>query len=247
METRPSPTKIADNRHAALRRLAALAPPLTRYEHQGPVISGATLATGGQAALPSGRPRFGRETSLTIPYRLTFPPVKEPRVAGEIRRMKRSPTRQATRLARDAHAMVERQTRLLHRLSQLPHGETYPFDFHVKWMGDALRCRPRRTLQLSAIQPPRVSGGSSSSSPSLAAGDQATCRRGNLWQRDLPGIHRRPRVAAWKELPKLSDGLRQCRNLKPGQVHTSDEFLGERISCSRGSSWLRRNRSGTAR
>jgi hypothetical protein len=39
---------------------------------------------------------------------------------------------------RDAHAMVERQTRWLTRLSALPPGENFPFPFTLWRMGDAL-------------------------------------------------------------------------------------------------------------
>src|SRR6185436_4213414 len=39
---------------------------------------------------------------------------------------------------RNAHAMVERQTRLLHRLAQLPPGDNYPFDLHLWRLGDAV-------------------------------------------------------------------------------------------------------------
>src|SRR4030095_3368357 len=39
---------------------------------------------------------------------------------------------------RDAHAMVERQTRMLRRLAQLPSAQAYPFAIQVWRMGDAI-------------------------------------------------------------------------------------------------------------
>jgi hypothetical protein len=116
--------------HAALSALQGLAPPLTKFEYQGPVISGATLGEWRHTPILPDREaavqKWRRQSEiLPIPYRPDLP------------------TREGTqellaKYVRDAHAMVERQTRLLHRLAQLPPGSTYPFELHVWRMGDAL-------------------------------------------------------------------------------------------------------------
>jgi len=131
--------------HAALSALQGLASPLTRFEYQGPVISGATLGEWRHTPVTAERAAethtWRRSTEiLAVPYRPDLPT----REGTQELLAKYSVDEELARKAnddlavRDAHAMVERQTRLLHRLAQLPPGSTYPFELHVWRMGDAL-------------------------------------------------------------------------------------------------------------
>ena len=143
---RMSPTATAGN--SAMRLSApckGLAPPLTRFEYQGPVISGATLGDWRHKPISPERERRNSYVAamhevLPIPYRPDLPT----REGTQELLAKYSADEEIARKSgdshalRDAHAMVERQTRLLHRLAQLPPGKTYPFDLHVWRMGDAV-------------------------------------------------------------------------------------------------------------
>jgi hypothetical protein len=143
-------TSVADKSgrqlgHAVLSTLAGLAPPLTRFEYQGPVISGATLGDWRHKPISTKREAeilaWQRiHEVLSVPYRPDLPTregtaelLAKYSVDEELAHKAGDPL-----AARDAHAMVERQTRLLHRLSQLPPGDTYPFQLQVWRMGDAV-------------------------------------------------------------------------------------------------------------
>ena len=130
---------------AALSTLQGLAPPLTQFEYQGPVISGATL--GDWRHKPMGKERqveirkWERTNDvLSVPYRPDLPT----REGTQELLAKYSADEEIAHkggdqaAARDAHAMAERQTRLLRRLAQLPEGTAYPFELHVWRMGDAV-------------------------------------------------------------------------------------------------------------
>ena len=131
--------------HAALSALAALAPPLTRYEYQGPVISGATLGDWRNKPVSPEREAEIRTWQrkhevLPVPYRPDLPTREG---TQELLAKYTADETLAHKAGdeigvRDAHAMVERQTRLLHRLAQLPPGDSYPFELHVFRMGDAI-------------------------------------------------------------------------------------------------------------
>lgn len=131
--------------HAALSALHGLAPPLTRFEYQGPVVSGATLGDWRHKPVAAERETEIRAWQrkrevLSIPYRPDLPT----REGTEELLAKYTADEELARKAgdsaavRDAHAMVERQTRMLRRLAQLPEGTAYPFELHVWRMGDAV-------------------------------------------------------------------------------------------------------------
>ncbi len=131
--------------HASLSTLVSLPPPLTRFEYQGPVISGATLGDWRHTPVHAEREaeiqKWRRKCEiLAVPYRPDLPTREgtEELLARHTADEELAHKSSDSAAARDAHAMVERQTRLLHRLAQLPTGPAYPFDLQVWRMGDAV-------------------------------------------------------------------------------------------------------------
>lgn len=131
--------------HAALSALSGLAPAQTRFEYQGPVISGATLGDWRHKPISPEREAEIRgwrkiQEVLPVPYRPDLPTREgtEELLAKYSADEELAHKAGETLAARDAHAMVERQTRLLHRLAQLPAGDKYPFQLHIWRMGDAV-------------------------------------------------------------------------------------------------------------
>ncbi|MGI8977814.1 MAG: neutral/alkaline non-lysosomal ceramidase N-terminal domain-containing protein [Pirellulaceae bacterium] len=130
---------------AALSALQGLALPLTRFEYQGPVISGATLGDWRHKRVPPEREaEIGAwrrmSDTLASPYRPDLPTREgtEELLAKYTADEELAQRSGGQAAARDARALVERQTRMLRRLSQLPEGTTYPFDLQVWRMGDAV-------------------------------------------------------------------------------------------------------------
>jgi hypothetical protein len=131
--------------HAALSAIEGLAPPLTTFEYPGPVVSGATLGDWRHKPLSRERQvaiRIWQRTSdvLSVPYRADLPTREgtEELLARYTADEEIAHRTGDAAAARDARAMAERQTRLLHRLSQLPPGKAYPLDLHVWRTGDAV-------------------------------------------------------------------------------------------------------------
>lgn len=131
--------------HAALAALEALPPPATRYQYQGPVVSGAVLGawtdvpTDADARRQHAVWRY-RTWQVELPYRDGLPTAEQ--LAAE-RRQRLADEAAAlaagdTALARDCRAQVEVLTRQLVRFASLPPGRTYPFP--VKWwrIGDGV-------------------------------------------------------------------------------------------------------------
>ena len=131
--------------HAALSALQGLAPPLTRFKYQSPVISGATLGDWRHEPVTHEREAKIRTWQrkcdvLSIPYRPDLPTREgtEELLAKYTADEKLAHKSGDLGATRDARAMAERQTRMLRRLAQLPKGTAYPFDLHVWRMGDAV-------------------------------------------------------------------------------------------------------------
>jgi hypothetical protein len=130
--------------YAALAALEGLPPPATRFRYEGPVISGATLGIWSHVPLEKeelqnkARWRLRRWT-LELPYRPDLATCAQ--TEAELRRWQTE--EQAARAAgdttrvRDCRAMVERQTRQLGRLRQLPAGERFPLPLALWKVGDA--------------------------------------------------------------------------------------------------------------
>jgi hypothetical protein len=149
--------------HAALAALESLAPPCTRFEYAGPVVSGAVIGTWKHQPLsPDARRDKAiwrqRRWTVDLPYRAGLPTPEE--IGAELAR--RQAAERAARaagdeaLARDCRAQVEVMTRQKVRLGSLPAGAAFPFPVHVCQLGDAiwvaLESEHYQVLQLSLRQ-----------------------------------------------------------------------------------------------
>jgi hypothetical protein len=130
--------------YAALSTLAALPAGGTRFRYTGPVVSGATL--GAWAHEPLSAEALAAQTRWQLwrwheplPYRSGR--AKPEQVEAELKQFQadEKAAHAAENLSRAAEcrAMAERKTRLLHRLSHLPPGETFPLQIALWRMGDA--------------------------------------------------------------------------------------------------------------
>lgn len=134
--------------YAALAALEELPPPLTRFTYRGPVISGATIGTWAHESIASksstGHAQLSlwsvQRFSVELPYRSDLPGRDETLRDKEIWQKREADTRAAgdAQEVRDCRAMVERLTRRLTRLENLPPGSTFPFPIILWRMGDAL-------------------------------------------------------------------------------------------------------------
>jgi hypothetical protein len=130
--------------HAALAALAALPPPGTRFRYDGPVVSGATLGIWSHVPVDA-RQRAAhrrwhcRRWTIDLAYRTELPT----RERTEAERARWQAAEQAAEQAgdalraRDCHALVERQTRWLTRLTVLPPGPAFPLPVTLLQMGTA--------------------------------------------------------------------------------------------------------------
>ncbi|HUE71869.1 MAG TPA: neutral/alkaline non-lysosomal ceramidase N-terminal domain-containing protein [Pirellulaceae bacterium] len=131
--------------HAALSVIESLPPPLTCYEYAGPVVSGATLGQWKHRPLdPAARSRLerfdARDETLPLPYRPDLPTKEQAAAALGRYQSEESGARSRGDVAasRNSRAMVERQTRMIRRLEQLPPGDQYPLRIQLWRMGDAI-------------------------------------------------------------------------------------------------------------
>ena len=131
--------------YSALAILESLPPPLTRYEYAGPVVSGATLGVWQHRSLDeASRKELAcfelRHETLPLPYRPDLPTNEQAHSA--LARYQSAEAAAQSRgdaaAARDARAMVERQTRMIRRLAQLPSGDSYPLSIDLWRLGDAI-------------------------------------------------------------------------------------------------------------
>jgi hypothetical protein len=130
--------------YAALSALTALPAAGTRFRYTGPVVSGATLGAWAHEPLPAeelaAKARWQNwRWREPLRYRPGQPTAAE--VAAQLKQFQadEDAARGAGELSRAAEcrAMAERKTRLLHRLSQLPPGETFPLQVTLWRVGDA--------------------------------------------------------------------------------------------------------------
>lgn len=130
--------------YAVLAALEGLSPAGHKYVYQGPVLSGATLGLWSYQPLDPSQAKE-RETfswqdwAVPLPYREDLPRVESIRAELENWSAKEKAAQGAGDQAayRDAHAMVERQRRLMARISQLPAGKTFPLPVTLGRLGDA--------------------------------------------------------------------------------------------------------------
>lgn len=140
-------TAVADRNgrelgYAALSALTALPAAGTTFVYAGPVVSGATLGSWKHQPIDTSSKttwklqrwheplnyRPGQPTAAQVQNDLTELQHQEAaaRAAGDETR------------AADLRALAERKNRLLHRLNQLPPGDTYPLQVALWHLGDAL-------------------------------------------------------------------------------------------------------------
>jgi hypothetical protein len=142
-------TTVADRNgrelgYAALSALTALPEAGTKFCYAGPVVSGATLGTWKHGPLSADELTAVAEWKLTrwrepLKYRSGQPTAEQTQAELAQFQAEESAARNArdeTRAA-ECRAMAERKTRLLHRLSQLPEGESFPLRVVLWRMGDA--------------------------------------------------------------------------------------------------------------
>ena len=142
-------TAVADRNgrqlaYAALSALEALGPPVTDFEYQGPVVSGATLGTWAHVSLTEARwteaACFSFDTfTVDLPYK---PLPDRETLAADLEKwlaaQQEADARGDTVAARDCGARAERVRRWLSRVGMLPEGDAFPFRVSVHRMGDAV-------------------------------------------------------------------------------------------------------------
>ncbi len=131
--------------HAALSALESLPPPGTRFVYTGPVVSGATLGIWRHEPL-AGAEKERRALwqvqrwTVPLPYRADLTSAQETRAELQRWQGREQEARVAGNdaQARDARAMVERMTRRLTRLANLPPGDAFPYPITMWRLGDAV-------------------------------------------------------------------------------------------------------------
>jgi hypothetical protein len=128
--------------YAVLSALEAMPKAGLRYEYAGPVVSGATIGVWKYTPFPP--PDQERRTiwrsrnwTLDLPYRSDLPTIDQTK--ADLDRWQRAEDRahQAgeAQTARDCRAHVERMTRQLMRVGQLPPGERFPLPISLSRIG----------------------------------------------------------------------------------------------------------------
>ncbi len=131
--------------YAALSAIEDLAPPTSRFEYSGAVISGATIGTWQHQSLDENRRSMvsawtSQRNEVDLQYRADLPKrdelLKERDEWQQRERQAAEDDDEAA--ARDARAMAERMTRRLVRVQHLVDGETYPYPLRLWKLGDAV-------------------------------------------------------------------------------------------------------------
>ncbi|HMF17729.1 MAG TPA: hypothetical protein VKE98_11015, partial [Gemmataceae bacterium] len=130
--------------YAALAVFESLPPPLTRFTYTGPVVSGATLGTWAHVPLAETdldrlKTWQQRRWTIDLAYRADLPTLEQTKSEqqGWLEREEQARTAGQTQEASDCRAMVERMTRRLTRLKDLPPGPSFPFPVTLWRMGAA--------------------------------------------------------------------------------------------------------------
>ena len=131
--------------YAVLAALESLPAPLTAYQYQGAVVSGATLGAWKYVPISGGRRQqlaTWQASDRVVPLRYRTDLLN--RTALEEERSTWLAAEESARTAgdaarqRDARAMVERATRRLIRIKHLPSGDCFPFPLKVWRIGDGV-------------------------------------------------------------------------------------------------------------
>lgn len=148
---------------AALSVLSSLPRPNSRFEYAGPVVSGATLGIWNYVPIDAAevaeaaRWQVAR-AELPLRYRPGLPQLADVEAAQRQWKADEEAAVSAgdQQRQRDCRAMVERQTRMITRLKQLPPGERFPYQLFVWRMGGAIwvaaQGEPYNLLQSSLRQ-----------------------------------------------------------------------------------------------
>jgi hypothetical protein len=140
-------TAVADRNgrelgYAALSALTALPAAGTIFVYTGPVVSGATLGSWKHQSIDLAEKATWKLQRWHEPlrYRPGQPTIEQTQAELDQFKSDEAAARAAGDESRaaDCRAMAERKTRLLHRLHQLPHGETYPLQVVLWHLGDAI-------------------------------------------------------------------------------------------------------------
>jgi len=143
-------TAVADRNgrqlgHAVLSALETLPAAGMSYEYAGPVVSGATLGIWEYVPIPKERKSQlaawqSQRFVLSLKYRDDMSKPEELLEEREKWQKREEEARSAgdTVRTRDARAMVERMTRRLNRIRQLPPGDSFPFPVDLWRMGDSV-------------------------------------------------------------------------------------------------------------
>ncbi len=131
--------------YAVLSALESLAPANTRFQYQGPVVSGATIGTWDWGMISEQRQRELSifETAVahaSLKYRADLPDREQLTRERNEWQQKEESAKQAGDdvAARDARAMIERRTRRLTRVEFLPEGDAFPYEARLWRIGDAV-------------------------------------------------------------------------------------------------------------
>jgi hypothetical protein len=141
-------TSVADRNgrqlgYAVLSALERLPKAGTRYDYAGPVVSGATIGVWRHTPLSLELNEEktlwrSRHWTVDIPYRSDLPTIAQ--TESELGRWRQAEQTAHQRgdavAARDCRAQVERKSRQLTRLSQLPRGERFPLPVTAWRIGD---------------------------------------------------------------------------------------------------------------
>ncbi len=142
-------TAIADRNgrelgFAALSAFTALPKAGTKFCYAGPVVSGATLGAWKHEPLSDNELAARAEWSLTrwsvpLKYRPGQPTAAQTQTELDLFFAEESAARAAGDAVRaaDCRAMAERKQRLLHRIAQMPTGDSYPLRVALWRIGDA--------------------------------------------------------------------------------------------------------------
>jgi hypothetical protein len=129
---------------AALATFTTMDPPATRFEYQGPVVSGATLGTWQHKPftpeIEQLASRFdGLSTTVDLPLKQLPSTVElEREMDVWLDRQQKADAAGDAIAARDFGARAERARRWRSRIQHLPEGSTYPYRYSVRQMGSTV-------------------------------------------------------------------------------------------------------------
>jgi hypothetical protein len=140
-------TAVADRNgrelgHAALAALTALPVAGTTFVYAGPVVSGATLGSWKHQPIDSTAKATWQLRRWHEPLNYRPGQSMAEQVQHDLVELQRQETDARAagdeNRAADLRALAERKNRLLHRLAQLPPGDTYPLQVALWHIGDAI-------------------------------------------------------------------------------------------------------------